>query len=122
MRKCTYLYVVESCLPNNAVFRCLLNMSFSSTILIPPGTLFQLMGPWYTNARSPYDLVLAVPMVNMFGSDDDLSGHAGVYTFKSSDRYFGYVIVKAVWRKKKSQSCNQFYYALVATVTFSEEA
>ena len=60
------------------------------------------MGPWYTNARSPYpyDLVLAVPMVNMFGSDDDLSGRAGVYTFKSSARYFGYAVVSAVWHKE----------------------
>ena len=47
---------------------------------MPPGTLFQLMGPCYANARSPYDLVLAVTMVNMFGSDDDLSGRAGVLT------------------------------------------
>ena len=75
------------------------------------------MGPWYTNARSPYDFVLAVLMVNMFGSDDDLSGRAGVYTFKSSDRYFGYAVVNA-----KSQSCNQFYWILVANVLFSEEA
>ena len=100
MRKCTYLYVVDSCLTNSAVFRFLLNVSFSSTVLMPPGTLFHLMGPWYANARSPYDLVLAVPMVNTFGSDDDLSGHAGVYTFKSSDRYFGYAVVNAVWHKE----------------------
>ena len=67
MKKYNYLYVVESCLPYSVVFRCLLNVSFSSTVLMPPRTLFQLMGPWYTNARSPYDLVLAVPMVNMLG-------------------------------------------------------
>ena len=95
-----HLYVVKSCLLNSAVVRCLLNVSFSSTVLMLPGTLFQLMGPWYTNARSPYDLVLAVLMVNMFGSDDDLSGRAGVYTFKSSDRYFGYAVVSAVWHKE----------------------
>ena len=65
-----------------------------------PGTMFQLMGPWYTNARSPYDLVLAVLIVNMFGSDDDLSGLVGVYTFKSCDRYFGYAVVNAVWHKE----------------------
>ena len=86
--------------------RFLLNVSFSSTVLMPPGTLFQLMGPWYTKAHSQYDLVLAVPMVNMFVSDNDLSGRAGVYTFKSSDRYFGYVVVNAVWHWL---SCNQFY-------------
>ena len=63
-------------------------------------TLFQLMSPWYVNTRSPYDLVLAVPIVNMFGSDGDLSGRAGVYTFKSSDRYFGYVVVNAVWHRE----------------------
>ena len=78
MRKCTYLYFVDSCLTNSVVFRILLNVSFSSTVLMPPGTLFQLMGPWYTNARSPYDIVLAVLMVNMFWSDEDLRGHAGV--------------------------------------------
>ena len=69
MRKCTYLYVLESCLTKSAVFRCLLNVFFSSTVLMPPGTLFQFMGPWYTKAHSPYDLVLAVAMVSMFGSD-----------------------------------------------------
>ena len=78
MRKCTYLYVVESCLGNSAVFRFLLNVSFSSKVLMPPGTLLQLMGPWYANVRSPYDLVLVVPMVNMFRTDEDLSGRAGV--------------------------------------------
>ena len=65
-----------------------------------PGTLFQLMGPSYTNARSPYDLVLAVAMVSMFVSDDDISGLAGVYTVKSSDRYFGYAVVNAVWHEQ----------------------
>ena len=54
------------------------------------------MGLWYATARTPYVLV---PMVNMFGSNDDLSGGAGVYTFKSYDRYFGYVVVNAVWHK-----------------------
>ena len=72
MRKCAYLCVVESYLSKSAVFRYLLNVSFSSTVLMPPGTLFRLMGAWYANVRSPYDLVLAVPMFNMFGSDDDL--------------------------------------------------
>ena len=78
MKKYTYLYAVDSCLTNSAVFRFLLNVSFSSIVLMPPGTLFHLMDPWYANAHSPYDLVLAVPMVNMFGSDDVLSGCAGV--------------------------------------------
>ena len=44
MRQCTYLYA--SCQLISAVFRCFLNVSFSSTVLMPPGTLFQLMGPW----------------------------------------------------------------------------
>ena len=78
MRKCTYLYFVDSSLPNSAVLSILLNVSFSSTVLMTLGILFQLMGPWYTNAHSPYDLVLAVAMVSMFGFDDDLSGLAGV--------------------------------------------
>ena len=61
-----------------------------------PGTLFQLMGPWQENARCPYDFVLAVVMLKIFGSNDERSGLAGVYTFNSSDRYFGYAVVNAV--------------------------
>ena len=86
---------MDSCLTNGAVFRILLNVSFSSTVLMPPGALFQFMGPWYANARSPYDLVFAMAMVSMFGSHEIV----GVYTFKSSDRYFGYAVVNAVWHK-----------------------
>ena len=67
---------------------------------MPTETLFQLMGTWYANACSPYDLVLAVAMVSMFGSDVDISDLAGVYTFKSSDRYLGYAVVNAVWHKE----------------------
>ena len=95
MRQCTYLY--ESCLSNSAVLRCLLNVSFSSTVLMLPGTLFQLTGPWNANACCPYDLILAAAMLRIFGSDDECSGLASVYTFKSSDRYFGYAVVNAVW-------------------------
>ena len=54
-------------------------------------------GPWNPNARCPYDLVLATATQRILGSDDERSGLAGVYTFKSSDRYFGYAIVNAVW-------------------------
>ena len=94
-----YLSLFCGFLPDKqCCFRIFLNVYFSSTVLMPPGTL--LMGLWYANASSPYDLVLAVPMVNMFGSNDDVSGRAGVYTFKSSDRYFGYVVVSAVWHKE----------------------
>ena len=82
MRQCTYLYA--SCLLNSAVFRCVLNVSFSSTVLMPPGTLFQLMGPWYANARCPYDLVLAAAMLRIFGSDDERSGLAGVLVYTHS--------------------------------------
>ena len=98
MRQCTYLY--ESCLLNSAVFRCFFNVSISSTLLMPPGTLFQLMDPWYTNARCPYDFVLAVAMLRRFGSDDERNGLAGVCTFKSSDRYFEYAVVNAVWHRE----------------------
>ena len=98
MRQCTYLY--ESCLPNSAVCRFFLNVSFSSTVLMPPGTLFQVMGSWYANARCPYDLVLTAAMLRMFGSDDERSGRAGAYTFNNSDRYFGYAVVNAVWHKE----------------------
>ena len=92
MRKCTYLCVVDSCLTNSAVCRFLLNMSFSSTVLMLPRTLFQLMGPWYANARCLYDLVLAAAMLMVFGFNNECSGLGGVYTFKSSDTYFGYAV------------------------------
>ena len=72
MRQCTYLY--ESCLLNNAVLRWFFNVSFSSTVPMPPGTLFQLMGPWYANARCPCVLVLAAATRKIFGSDDERSG------------------------------------------------
>ena len=98
MRQCTYIY--ESCLLNSAVFRCFLNVSFFSTVLMLPGTLLQLMGPWYTNAHYAYDLVLAAAMLRIFGFDTEHSGQACVYTFKSSDRYFGYAVVNAVWHRE----------------------
>ena len=44
--------------------------------------------------------VLAVAMLRIFGSNDEHSGLAGVYTFNSSDRYFGYAVVSAVWHKE----------------------
>ena len=40
--------------------------------------------------------VLAAAMLRIFGSNDERSGLAGVYTFNSSDRYFGYAVVNAV--------------------------
>ena len=57
---------------NSAVFRCLLNVSFSSTVLMPPGALYQLMGPWQANARYPYDFVLAAVILRIFGSNDQM--------------------------------------------------
>ena len=47
---------------------------------MPPGTLFQLLGPWYANTRCPYVLVLVVAMLRMFGSNDDLTVVLLVYT------------------------------------------
>ena len=91
-------YLVHSA-EDIAVFRSLLNVSFSSTVLMLPGTLFQFMGPWYANAHCPYDFVLAAAMLKIFGSNDERSGLAGVYTFNSSDRYFGYTVVSAVWHR-----------------------
>ena len=35
-------------------------------------------------------------MLRIFGSNDERSGLAGVYTFNSSDRYFEYAVVKIV--------------------------
>ena len=48
----------------------------------------------------PYDFVLAAAMLRIFASNDERSGLAGVYTFNSSDRYFGYAVVNAVWHRK----------------------
>ena len=72
------------------------NVSFCSTVLMLTGTLFQLIGPWYANTRCPYDLVLAVAVLRIFGSDDEHSGLAGEYTLNSFDKYFGYAVVNAV--------------------------
>ena len=93
MRQSTYL---RHSAENSAIFRCVLNVSFISTVLMLPGTLFQLMGLWQANAHCPYDFVLAAAMLMLFGSKDERSGLAGVYTFNSSDRYFGYAVVNAV--------------------------
>ena len=98
MRQCTYLYA--SCMLNSDVFRCVLNVSFSSTVLMPLGTLLQLMGLWYANARCPYDLVLAAATLRIFGSNDERRGLAGVYTFNSSDKYFEYAVVNAMWHRE----------------------
>ena len=35
--------------------------------------------------------------MTVFGSDDERSGLAGLYTVKSSERYFGYAVVNEVW-------------------------
>ena len=48
----------------------------------------------------PYDFVLAAAMLRTFGSNDERNGPAGVYTFNSSDRYFGYAVVNAVWHRE----------------------
>ena len=61
-----------------------LNVSFSSTVLMLPGTLFHLMGPWYANARCPYDFVLAAAMLRIFGSNDECSGLLLVYTHSTA--------------------------------------
>ena len=97
MKQSTYLMHSAE---NIAVFRCLLNVSFPSTVLMLPGTLFQLMDPWYANAGCPYDFVLAAVILRIFGSNDERSGLAGVYTSNSSDRYFGYAVVSAVWHRE----------------------
>ena len=59
-------------------------------------------------------------MMGIFGSDDERNGLAGVYTFKSSDRHFEYAVVNAVWHRESI--FKQFFWVLVANVTFSEEA
>ena len=44
--------------------------------------------------------VLAAAMLRIFRSNNERSGLAGVYTFNSSDRYFGYAVVNAVWQRE----------------------
>ena len=44
----------------------------SSVLQNSLGTLFQLLGPWYENFLSPYNLVLVVATLRMFGSDDEV--------------------------------------------------
>ena len=44
--------------------------------------------------------VLAAAMLRIFGSNDERNGLAGVYTFNSSDRYFGYAVVHTVWHRE----------------------
>ena len=62
-------------------------------------------------------------MLRIFGSNDERSGLAGFYTFNSSDRYFGYAVVNAVWHRESIlYAILLFYWVLVANVTFSEEA
>ena len=68
---------------------------------MPPGTLFQLMGPWYANARCPYDFVLATAMLKIFGSNNERSGLAGVYTFNSILRSLLIIIIIIIIITKK---------------------
>ena len=74
-----YSCLNDSCLLNISVFSHFLNAS-----IVLMSTLFQLLGPWYTNACCPYVLVLVVAMLRMFESNDDRSGLAGIYTIKNS--------------------------------------
>ena len=53
----------------------------------------------------------------MFGSDDECSGFAGVYTVKSFKRCFGYAVVTEVYGIQ-SQFCKQFYLIWVTNVIF----
>ena len=77
-------------------FECVLFFNSSNAASDP----VPVMGPWYANARCPYDFVLAAAMLGIFGSNDERSGLAGVYTFNSFDRYFGYAVVSAVWHRE----------------------
>ena len=56
-----------------------------------------IVGSMYANVRWPYDLVLVVVTLRMKGTDDERSGFSGVYTVKSSKRYFGNAVVNEVW-------------------------
>ena len=77
-------------------FECVLFFHSSNAATDPVPVDGSLVG----NARCPYDLVLAAAMLRIFGSNDERSGLTGVYTFNSSDRYFGYAVVSAVWHRE----------------------
>ena len=79
-----------------AFFHCFLFFNSSNAAREPVPIDGSLVG----KCCCPYDLVLVVAMVSMFGTDDDLSSLAGVHTFNSSDRYFGYAVVNAVWHRE----------------------
>ena len=74
-------------------FKCVLFFHSSNAARDPVPVDGSLVG----KALCPHDFVLAEAMLRIFGSNDELSGLAGAYTFKSSDRYFGYTVVNAVW-------------------------
>ena len=76
-------------------FECVLFFHSSNAARDPVPVDRSLVG----NARCPYDFVLAAAILRIFGSNDERSGLAGVYTFNSSDRYFGYAVVSAVWQR-----------------------
>ena len=78
------------------VFECFLFFNSSDAAMDP----VPVDGSLVCNAHCPYDLVLAVAMLRKFGSADERSGLACVYTFKSSDRYFGYAVVNTVWHRE----------------------
>ena len=70
------------------VFECFLFFNSSNAARDPVPVEWS----WYANAGCLYDFVLAAATLRIFGSDDEHSGLAGVYTFNSSDRYFGYAV------------------------------
>ena len=71
-------------------FECVLFFHSSNAARDPPvdGSLV---------GKCSLSICLAAAMLSIFESNDEHSGLAGVYTFKSSDRYFGYAVVNAVW-------------------------
>ena len=54
--------------------------------------------------------VLAAAMLRIFGSNDERSGLAGVYTFNNSDRYFGYTLVNVVLLRVNLVSSSTGYW------------
>ena len=73
-------------------FECVLFFHSSNAAMDPVPVDRSLVGK--------YDCILAAAMLRIFGSNDEHSGLAGVHTFNSSDIYFGYAVVNAVWHRE----------------------
>ena len=78
------------------IFECFLFFHSSNAARDP----VPVDGSLVHKSRCLYDFVLAATMLRIFGYNDERSGLALIYTLNSSDRYFGYAVVNAVWHRE----------------------